>query len=544
MKHYIKCLSFVLLSGIFLGRAWAQPRLNRPSPSLFNILPPAPQQEQPEAQPEEIPDYSRYGGTLTVASGPVSTLDSQLATDINSRLIIANIQEGLYGYDDQQQLVPILAYGMPQMLDEVTYVIYLKENIKFHDGSILKAQDVVFTIQRLLDPNTAVPTRVLFENIKSARALDETTVEIKLNRPAHTLEYLFARQELYPLPSETLKRYDSAYGKVIAVGTGPFRLVEWQREEAITLKRSDIYRDPELPYLNQLVFKLQPDANQRIEHLTQRKLSVAADLTPKEVADINDRYVRVLSTPGTLLEQVYLNTSRPPFDNKSVRQAMAYGIDRKAIVDQVFKGHATIARGIFPPWHWAHDLKQQYFQYDPQKAAQLLRESDYWGDVPLEFKLIYTQQPLFEQQAQLIKEQLDRVGFRVILQPLPKQELLDYVYGRQGKERAEFSAALEDWQGGMHPDLYSYLLYSSSSVYNKTLFNNPLVDRLLQDAADSVRHEGKAMFYRQVDQIVTQDANTIFICFPHRILAYRTYVADLKPTPMGIIDFSKIWIRR
>jgi ABC-type transport system substrate-binding protein len=544
MNCYLKHLLLAILGSFFLSWAWAQPQVLRPAPSLFPAAPPVNQPELSEDLIEEPPDYSRYGGTLTVATGPVTTLDSQLATDINSRLIIANIQEGLYGYDEQNQLVPVLADCMPEMQDEVTYLIYLKEDIKFHDGTSLTAQDVVYTVERLLNPNTAVPTRMLFTNIKSAQALDENVVEIKLNQPDNTLAYLFARQELYPLSDETVERYGPSYGKVMAVGTGPFRLVEWQRGEMITLKRSDIYYDTKLPYLNLLVFKPQADKKQRIEHLSQRRLSVAVDLTPQVIHELENRYVKVVSTPGTLLEQIYLNTSRPPFDNKVVRQALAYGIDRRALVDQVFLGHATVAQGIFPPWHWAHDPEWRPFEYDPQKAAQLLRNSDYWGGIPLEFKLMYTQQPKFEQQASLIKEQLDRLGFRVILQSLPKPELLDYVYGRQGKDRAAFAAALEDWQGGMHPDLYSSLLYSAKSFYNKTLYNDPLVERLLQDASESVREDEKGMFYRQVERLVTQDANTIYLCFPHQIYAYRTYVRGLRPTPLGVIDFAGVWIRR
>ena len=210
-----KCLLSAILVSFFLSGAWAQPQL----PSLYQSTPTP---DQPEST-EESPDYSRYGGTLTIAISPVDTLDSQLATDISARLIIANLQEGLYGYDEQNYLVPILARSLPEMQDEVTYFIYLKENIKFHDGRLLAAQDVVYTVERLLNPDTGVRSRPLFSNIKSVNALDETTVEIKLNQPDNTLGYLFARQELFPLSAETVEKYGPAYGKVVAIGTGPFR---------------------------------------------------------------------------------------------------------------------------------------------------------------------------------------------------------------------------------------------------------------------------------------------------------------------------------
>ncbi len=539
-KSALKCLLAAISDSFFLSWAWAQPGLNRPVFSLFTHNP-LPNQSESTKEP---PDYSRYGGTLTVAIGPLDTLDSQLAADINSRLIIANIQEGLYGFDKQNKLVPVLAWSLPEMQDEVTYRIYLKEGIRFHDGYLLSARDVVFTVERLLDPNTGVPSRELFTNIESATAIDETTVEIKLKQPDNMLGYLFARQELFPLSAETVKNYGPAYGKVIAVGTGPFRLAEWQREAKITLKRNDTYREEDRPYLNLLVFRLLTNTIQRAEQLDQRRLSVAADLTPEALDIIKSRYVKKISAPITILEQLYLNTSRPPFDKLTIRQALYYGIDRKAIIDQVFKGYASLAQGIFPPWHWAHNQNWQAFNYDPERAAELLRQSDYWLGMPLKFKLIYTEQPKFEQQARLIKAQLDQIGFNVILEPLPKEELLDYVYGRGGKDRSSFAAALEDWQGGMHPDFYSALLYSSKSIYNKTGFNEPLVDLLLQDAAEAVREDEKAMFYKQVERIVTQDANTIQLCFPHQIYAYRTYVSGLKITPLGLINFAEVWMKQ
>lgn len=498
----------------------------------------------PSTSPTPPPRFLyRYGRTLTIACTPVQTLDPQFARDISSRNIIANIQEGLYGYDKKGRLIPVLASAEPFMENEVSYLIPLKVGIKFHDGTDFDAKDVKYTFDRIRNHKTKSPYRNRFDRIKSIDVTDTHTVRVRLNTPDTSFATLFTQIELYPLSRESVKRYGENYGKVSAVGTGPFRFSSWKKKGKIVLKKNYEYRLENFPYIHKLVFKPFADEKERLEALQKREVSVVLDLSHYLLAELPEETdIIIKSRPGNLISQIYLNRQIPPFKHKKVRQALSLGIDREKLVNEVFLGKAEVPQGIFPSWH--PSFVKQAFPYRPEEAKKLLNEAGFNQNHPLKFELLCTNNRIFEDQADWIKNNLDPLGIKVNISALKKDVLFDFVYGRRGRNRRRFKAALEDWLGGWDPKRYTSELYFSRSIYNKSGLRSSLLDQYFTDVFTSNTKTTRKIWNRNISRFLAEDASSIILCFPHHIYAYNPYVKRLRMSPLGIIRFTSAWTER
>ncbi len=512
--------------------------------SHISLARPLPLSARPTQSKFEEP--FRYGGALTVGLGTIQTLDSQAALDVNSQQVISCIGEGLYGFDRQGYLIPALAKYLPEQKGELTWIIRLREGLKFHDGENLDARAVIYTFYRLKNVRADDPiVNTIFGNIKSLEPINKTTIRVTLHKPDALLGYMFARQELYPLSPRQVERYGNKYGTVTAAGAGPFRLSELISGEKLVLERFEGYWDKERPYIQKIVFKFRETETERLHDLSRRRIRVLMNLSPKAASALRKKKKYwVKGVPGKRLMQLYLNTERPPFSNPRTRQALAYAIDRKSLADKLYLGWAGGSNSLFPPWHWAHRPEFSGLNYSPEKSRELLLSIRPPLRFPIKFSLLYTQEQRFAGAAWLLKKQLEEAGFDLRLKPLPKPEMLDYLYGRGDKDRNEFSAALEDWGGNPHPDSYSYLLYHSGSSYNKVCYSDYLVDKLLDEAKSISIQEKMRPFYYLVEDLVTQDANTIYLCLPDFIFAYSGIVRDISSTPSGLLDFSRAWLKK
>jgi glutathione transport system substrate-binding protein len=485
----------------------------------------------------------RYGHTLTIACDPVQILDSQFARDLTSQNIIANIQEGLFGYDKKGRLVPVLAAEMPFMEDEITYFISLKKGIKFHDGSDFDAKDVKYTFNRIRNHKAKSPYLNRLERIKSVDVVDNHTVRVRLNAPDTAFANLFAQIELHLLSQETVERYGDNYGRVSVVGTGPFRFFSWQKGGKIVLKKNYEYHKKNFPYIHKLVFKPVTEEKKRLEALRNREASVALNLSHYALESLPEKNNFIIkSRTGNLLEQIYLNREIPPFNNKKVRQALSLAIDREKLVQEVFHGKAEVAQGIFPSWHRL--FTKNLFPYRPQQAKEILEEAGFFPTNPLKFELLCTNRRIFLDQAAWIRQNLLPLGIEITISPLEKNILFDFVYGRRGRNRRRFKAALEDWLGGWDPKRYTYDLYFSHSIYNKTALQSSLLDQYLSDFFTSHFDTEQKMWIQRISNFLKEDNPSIILCFPNQIFAYNPYVKRININPVGIMHLTATWTER
>ncbi len=489
------------------------------------------------------------GGTLKVAcTEKILTLDPQKAESASEQRIIDQIYDGLVEYDKNDQIVPVLAQSMPEKVGEYGYVLQLRQDLEFHDRTSLDANDVVYTVKRLLDPGTQSPARQIFQSIRSAEALSTYTIKFNVEADCPDLLELLARLQMRPVSMEAVKKYGDGYGKIHIVGTGPFRLVEWDRDNQVILERNYSYKlkNPP-PHLHKIVFTFpKPDLNQ-LRELRYGRIELIPELSPRLASELAKRsYARIEHKPGQRICQIYLNTDRPPFDRYNIRKAVSFGINRRQITEQVFYGFADQAGSCLPSWHrfFDEDSEKQYF--DPKIALMLLAQEGFSSDFPLSFSLMYTNIEPFREIAQLIQQQLSFINIQVFLIPLGKKELFDYVYGRAQTDRNFFQAALEDWEdwrGGGGADQFTWRLYHHSSSENKLGMQIYPWEEYLNRASKECNSDIRELLYRRSVAMIDKEIVTIYLCYPHRIWAARSWVNGGFCNSLGNLFLEDVWVR-
>lgn len=529
-----------------------------------------------------------FGGVITFAMDrhPV-TLDNQLAVDAASLMVVGQIQEGLYCWSRDRRLYPRLAEDFPEpALDGC--IIRLRRDVLFHDGSSFDAEDVAFTFQRLKELGELVRTQFLFSGIKEISVIDARHILVKTGGNVNIVE-LLARPEMLVLSSSAIRKYGSRYGSVAAIGSGPFMLKLWSKGEQVELARNPDYwmpRDfspifpdegitvtklagiptpiptrlqdaeatpaptpkpiPRLPYLRNLIFKTgYPDRESRLKDVKHGNVSglVAG---PQDLGELVKRKdMRIVSSPGRTIEQVYIHTRRHPLQSKKLRLALSNAIDRQAVIDEVFSGFAHPASEPLPGWVFRRlDAAPTP---DPASAAAILKKMGFTPKKPLILPLIFTDEWHFREQARLLKEQFEPLGIKLDLEPLPKAKLFDRIYGLRGEKRGNYALALEDylyWPGGLDPAQFLDDLYRSDSPKNKAFFKNDQVDRLLIQLSLAADADSRLEICRRASSIIAGCAPTWFLCFPDNAYAMRWNLRGEETNPIFGLEFTRVWEKR
>lgn len=521
------------------------------SQGVFSI--PREWQERQEIRSDNLEERSdlelrkgkgRYGSTLTIAMPRVKSFDSQKATRKDVKTIIRCVQEGLYGYDSKNDIIPILATKMPKKIAPNTYLIHLQRGVFFHNEDYFEAKDVVFTLKRLLNPKNHFPRQKRFSNILSVKRVDSYSVEITLKSNYPSIEHLLTSVETFPLSQKAVLKYgDSAYGSFTIVGTGPFFAYEHTKDSSLSLVRNFQYRYDWLPYYSAVNFDFFKTPKKSIKHLLQNRLSIVMGIPKKTVLSYSKKY-RVMKAHkgnGGLLEQIYLNTDTAPFNNENCRKGFSFAINREAIVKKVFKGYAVAAKGILPDWIPFHEPESNFIHYDPKKAKEYLELEGYSKRNPLKVIMFIGRDEKFREQAKLIKKQVADVGIDLGILVTSKKDLLSYLYGINGKERNDFQAALEDWTGDESPERYTYPLYYSKSPYNKVHFDKHSFDKNMEKILLGAGDEQKKTLYRKIEEDVISEYSTIPICFVNPVVLGGRHLKDLKVNVDGSLDLKEAW---
>ena len=316
------------------------------------------------------------GGNLVVCQpaeppGLDPTANTAAAID---RVVYANIFEGLIKVDRDGKFVPGLAARWSVSPDGLTYTFYLHSGVKFHNGEGFDAAVAKWNLERAISEKTVNPHPEYFRGILSINVLDEYTLEIVLKEVDALFIAHLAEGDAVML---SMKDFENA--KSNPIGTGPFQFVRWIRGDRVEMERYKGYRNPELPYLDKVTFKFIGDASAQIAALKAGDIDVIGYIAaPESAMDLSkDKRFKVYA--GTTTGEVIMSTNNKakPFDNKLVRQAMAYAIDRQAVVDLVMFGYGTpIGSHWSPSTPYYVDLTGK-FAYNPEKAKGLLAEAGY-----------------------------------------------------------------------------------------------------------------------------------------------------------------------
>ena len=498
---------------------------------------------------------SEAGGTLVDAmSGEPSGLIAMIAGESSASTIASNIFNSLLKYDKNLELTGELARSWDVSADQKTITFHLKPNLKWADGKPLTSEDVLFTWQLVTDDKTRTPYGADYKLVKKAEAPDPETFKVTYAQPyAPALD---SWSGLHILPKHLLAGQDINNTPFARnpVGSHYYQLDQWKKGESISLKRN-VNATQGQAKIDHLVSRIIPDrAAQFLELMADNIDSMSLN---------SIQYARIFPSRPDLTSKIaqykelgnsytYLgfNLKRKPFDDVRVRQAINYAIDKQEIIDGVLLGLGLpVASPYKPGTRWSNPELHPY-PYDPKKAIALLKEAgfedhDHDGILdkdgqPLTFEILTNQNKEREMSAVLVQRRLKEIGIDVKIRVVEWATFISRFI-----KTGDFNVVLLGWGLGLEPDQFN-IWHSSQQApgqFNFIGYNNPTVDKLLEDGRMELNPDKRMKIYHEFAKILLEDSPVVYLFAGYGLPAIHKRVKgiDDPAPPAGIGHNSYGW---
>lgn len=473
--------------------------------------------------------FAGGGGVLRIADvvDPPS-LDPLLAHDQDTIGYDLLICQTLVGIDASNRLVPVLVTRIPSREngdispDGIQITYHLRRGMRFADGKPLTSADVAFTYRAIVDPRNNVLSVDAYQRIASLRTPDPYTVVIRLKSPWNAaVTRLFAQSDfafgILPAHAFNGTQLQHADWEQHPFGSGPFRVVSWQRGDRIVLEPNPYFRPK--PKLARIVLRIIPDETAAFDALRAHDVDVAP-LSPQMVQQARGLAdISVQDTPENATVWLSLQTSRPPTSDANVRRAIAYGINMRTIADSYQHAYAQAGSFLPPVLQW-HDPSINPYPHDLAKARALL------GGKSIDALLvIQSEKPLNTRIATVVQQQLAQAGIRVSIKQFPTS----LFNAPEGPVRnARFTIAIDGWLGGADPEQSLVFQCSQANVDgdNITRYCNPRFEALFRDQERTRSTVRRARDFAEMQRMIHDDAPVI-------PLYYETYAEGVNTSVHG-----------
>ncbi|WP_029757908.1 MULTISPECIES: ABC transporter substrate-binding protein [Fusobacterium] len=439
---------------------------------------------------------------VTVAQGAKpKSLDPHMYNSIPDLLVSRQFYNTLFSREKDGTIVPELAESYEYKNDKELDIV-LKKGVKFHDGSELTADDVIFSFQVMKDKPGA---SIMIEEIDKVEKVNDYEVKILLKNSSSPLLFNLA----HPLTSIINKKYVEAGNdlNIAPMGTGAFKLTAYNDGEKIEMEAFQDYFEG-APKIQKLIMRSIPEDTSRLAALETGEIDIATGLAPinTQTVEANDK-LELISEPTTATEYIGLNVEKAPFNNKEFRQALNYAIDKKSIIDSIFLGRGKVAKSIVNPSVFGYYDGLEEYPYNPEKAKELIEKS---GVKDTSFSLYVNDSPVRLQVAQIIQANLKDVGIDM------KIETLEWGTYLQKTGEGDYQAFLGGWiSGTSDADIVLYPLLDSKSIGlsgNRARYSNPEFDKEVEMARVVLSPEERKEHYKNA-QIIAQEDSPLIVLY-------------------------------
>jgi peptide/nickel transport system substrate-binding protein len=452
---------------------------------------------------------------IAVDASPAG-LDPHIITAFSSfQIVNGTIYEGLTAIDKDLRVTPALARSWTVSPDGKTYTFTLVSGATFHDGAPMEAADVVASLNRVLSKDIASPLSSRLAAMEKAVAKDALTVEVAMKEASAPFVTALASIAIVPRGFEANK--DGLQRQ--PVGTGPFRLKEWQPNGFIELARHDGYWNRAQPKLAGVKFNIVPESATRQVGISSGQYAMLANIDAATALQVRARpNVRIAETLELAYTLVGMNVTKPPFDNPKVREALNYALNRQEIVQAALFGAGVPGGPLSPALKdWAVDVKEfPCFTHSATKAQELLKEAGFTAPIPVTLLVLPRQD--IRDIAQVVQAQLNKAGFKAELK-IP--ELGQFV---QDWRNSNFDAFVSTNSGSVDPDDYFYRTFRSGGSTNVFKYANPAVDSLLDSARVELAQPARRAAYSKVQSLLACDGPAAFMTYGQLFTAMRSNV--------------------
>jgi len=496
----------------------------------------------------------RSGGVLVFArSGDSVGLDPGRETDGESFYIADNVYETLTKFKPgTTEIVPGLASSWDAAADGLSYTFHLRKGVKFHDGTDFNADAVVFSLARQFKKDHPFyqygPWQYWggmdMDNIvDDVVSVDDYTVTITLKKKeAPFIANLAMNFAAIVSPTAAAK-----YGKDFSsnpVGTGPFKFVSWTKDDNIVLERFDGYWGQKA-YLDRVIFKVVTDPSARYLSLKKGEVDMMEFPTPSDIPAIKaDSNLKIVQQAGMNVGYLAMNASKKPFDNKLVRQAVNYAINKKEIIEAVYGSLGIAAKNPIPPGMWSYNNKIEDYGYNPAKAKQLLAQAGYpngFSTTLWAMPVARPYNPNGKKVAEIMQAQLAKVGI--------KAEIVSYEWGTYLDKTAhgEHDMALLGWTGDNgDPDNFLFVLLSIPATeipaQNIAFWKNQKFNDLITQAKETSDQAKRTQLYLQAQVVFHDEAPWVTIAHSNVVQPMKKTVQGFLLYPTGKDFFGDVWL--
>lgn len=468
------------------------------------------------------------------------TLDANTLDPANHRkreteTIIRNMYDGILTRDSNMKVVPQIAESMVQVSPTV-YDFKIRKGIKFHDGSELTAEDVKFTIDRItkdggMGDGQTSPRQSLMGPVASTEIVDGDTVRITLKEPWPILPAMLPFEEV--VSKAWIEKVGNDGAATSENGTGPFKLAEWRKGDAIIMDRFDDYYggSPDIPpvgkaCVDRVIFKIIPESASRVAALLAGDVDIINELPPFSVKQVeNNPDTAVMKVNGTRSFFIAMNMQGEYFDDPKVREAAAHAIDKDLIIDRILGGNAQRIEGILSPDAFAASTDLHKYSYDPELSKKLLAEAGYPSGIDITMDV----EGAFKDTAEAVASLLSKAGFHTKVAVGEGAQLADKWRTKGGKKTGDMY--FTSWgNGSLDPyDIFTPT-HKTNDRGNSAGYSNAEVDKLLDEAAVEVDPAKRAEMYHRAEVIVNKDLPYIYLWVPADIYGVSKRVKGWKPS--------------
>ena len=478
------------------------------------------------------------GGTIRGAVAlPITSLDPYTAKAASGDFIIFRaLYNNLLEVGGSGDFIPELATEWTISEDGLTYTFTLVEGVTFHDGTVLDAEAVKVNLDRYKAEGSTFNGAGKLRMIATVDAPDATTVVLNLSKPsAPLLDMLTTCPIVSPTAITEMGEELSLHG----VGSGPFRFESWEPNSTAVVVRNENYWEiaPDgepYPYLDRYEIDGVPDDSVRLLNLRSDQFQILERVNPRDVASVQgDANIQLVETPHAVPNLVAMNPNVAPFDNKALRQAVSYALDRQAIVDNISFGTGYTVPLPFPKGAWFY-IDEPSPVYDQERAKELLAEAGYPDGINV--TMTHINRTIDTQIAQIMKAQLEEVGIRMTIESLERTTWVDLWAAGEGR--------LGLLQGGMtptDPDRESGI-FQKDSLNNWTDYDNPELQQLIDDANAITDRDERLRIWKEIAGVVVDDAVYIYIGGIPTIAGVRSRVKDLEFVSGMYWENSHTWL--
>jgi len=471
---------------------------------------------------------------MIIESSPTN-LDPRIGIDAQSERIDNLIFDDLLSRGNDLNVAPGLAEKW-EVPDPLTYVFHIHRGARFHDGRALTSRDIKWTFDSLLQVRIRSTKSAVYKYVDHIDAPDETTVIFHLKEPDATLLWNLSDGAIGVVPygsGDEMTQHP--------VGSGPFKFVSAETDREVIVERNDQYWGDKAK-LARVRFAVVPDETTQALELRKGSGDVTINsLTPDTVVTLaKNPHLSVMNGPGTRLAYLGFNLRDPILKDVRVRQAIAYALDRRPMIEYLWRNEAEPAKSILPTQSWAYNGNVPAYVHDPEKAKQLLDAAGLRPDsdgVRFHITMKTSTDANTRLMVAVMQQQLRDVGIALDIRSFEFATFFSDV------QHGAFQMYGLRWIGGNEdPDIFEYAFHSSKfppNGANRDYYSNPKVDKLIDKARQEIDPKARKVLYDEVQSILAQDLPYINLWYLDNVLVHTNRVRNLELNPAGNYDFLR-----